>query len=388
MSEPFPEPIEEPAAAHGLPHPWQGSWRRVGLHWDATRSLALLCALVLHLLGMALLTHFSFGRGGGDGDVVFSVDVAKLLPPRFAERSPEPVATKPTETRPQLSAPAAPAAMAPAPLTEPIAPLAPTPLDAETAPEKTTLDAAGGDKFVGFVKDLRQRGMDVVFVFDSTQSMSDVIEEVKRNVRRMMAVLYALVPECRIGVVTYRDKGSAYVTRRRGLTLDRDAVLAFVNSIEVGIGRNAWNVEDWPEAVCQGLADAVHSDWRAQAHKAVIVIGDAPPPEDEEARTLRLAARFRIQQRGIVHTVYIHTISGVNMKASPGQRFNAQTAAAKAQRYSASVQKFFRKLGRAGGGEAIQLTAGDEVVRHLLTLAFGVRWTGDIAKIYQRAGVE
>ena len=241
---------------------------------------------------------------------------------------------------------------------------------------------------MGFIHDLRQRGMDVVFVFDSTTSMEGMIGNVKGNIRRMIAVLHALVPECRLGVVTYRDRGSAYVTRRGPLTDDRDTVLRFVNSIAVGIGKNAAGVEDWPEQMLQGLSDAVHGDWRPRARKAIIIIGDAPPPQEEAVPTLSMAAEFRRRHKGVVHTIYVRTVSADNMKIGPLDAADADRARTKALAYSNEIRHFFAELARAGGGEALQLTEGDEVVRHLLTLAFGVEWTGNIQKIYDRAGVE
>ncbi len=360
----------------------------LGVEPDVTLGIAIACALVVHIVGFMTLSRVRFGRGGMGRDIVMKVDVEKLVPERFAERQPELVETRPLDTTVAATQPIGPAAIAPAA----IADVAEGPVsaglgDPESVPEKEVLDAEEGDKFVGFIQDLRLRGMDVVFVFDSTTSMKDVIEKVKRNVERMVAVLHALVPECRLGVVTYRDKGSEYVTKRRDLTGDRDAVLSFVGGIEVGIGRNAWNVEDWPEAVCQGLTDALHNDWRRRARKAVIVIGDAPPPDDEQERALDLAARFRRQHRGTVHTIYVPTVSADNMKMEPGSRANRKRAAGRALLYSRQIQGFFQRLARAGGGEALQLTAGKEVARHLLTLAFGLEWQGNIEKIYSRAGV-
>jgi len=360
----------------------------LGVEPDVTLGVAIACALIVHIVGFMTLSRVRFGRGGRGRDIVMKVDVEKLVPKRFAERQPELVETRPLDPTIAATPPIAPAAIAPAA----IADVAEGPLlagvdDLESVPEKKVLDAKEGDKFVGFIQDLRLRGLDVVFVFDSTTSMEDVLEKVKRNVERMVAVLHALVPECRLGVVTYRDKGSEYVTRRRDLTSDRDAVLRFVSSIQVGIGRNAWNVEDWPEAVCQGIADALHNHWRRRARKAVIVIGDAPPPDDEQARALDLAARFRRQHRGTVHTIYVPTLSANNMKVEPGARRDRKRAAGRAQLYSRQIEAFFMRLARAGGGEALQLRAEKEVARHLLTLAFGLEWKGNLERIYSRAGV-
>ncbi len=357
--------------------------------WNSTRAFALLCALAIHLVAFVVFSYVQFGGGGGGEDVVLRVDVSKLLPARAPTRPPQPVQTQPKP--PAASGEAEP--LEPKPLEpEPAADAAALPpsaaLDAASGPAKATLGDVGGDKFMGFIQNLRARGMDVVFVFDSTSSMKDVLDQVKADVRRMVAVLHALVPECRLGVVTYRDKGSEYVTRRIRLTDDRDAVMRFVSRIEAGVGRNAEGVEDWPEQVRQGLADAIHSRWRPGARKAIILIGDAPPPDEEVEDALALAAEFRRRERGVVHTIYVATVNADNMtgQALAGQQ--AEEASARALLYSQEIRGFFERLARAGGGEALQLRRGQEVVRHLLTLAFGVEWSGDIQKIYDRAGVK
>lgn len=255
-------------------------------------------------------------------------------------------------------------------------------------PEDKALLGDSGDTFTRFIRDLRQQGMDVIFVFDSTTSMADVITGVKRNIRRMIAVLREWIPECRLGVVVYRDKGAEYVTKRRELTTDHDAVLRFVSSIEVGIGTNAWGVEDWPEAVGQGLADAVHSDWGPRAHKSIIVVGDAPPPAEDLERTLQMAHKFRKSRQGVVHTIYVPTVSVEHMKTNAAEKADSEVTEAKALLYSRQIEHFFRGLARAGDGEALKLTKRDEVARFLLTLAFGVRWTSNIQKACDQAGIE
>ncbi len=354
---------------------------------NSTRAFALLCALTVHMLGLIALSYVQFRGASGGDEVILNVDVAKLLPDKVTKQAPTPVETKPTATEaapiePMQPQPLAPAALAPAPLPPPAA------LNTAPEPPKKALGPEGGDAFMGFVQDLRQRGMDVVFVFDSTTSMGDVIDEVKANIRRMIAVLHKLVPECRLGVVTYRDQGSDYVTKQIPLTADRNALMAFVNAITVGVGRNAEGVEDWPEQVRQGLADAIHSDWRPRARKAIILIGDAPAPESQEDSTVALALSFRRQQHGVVHTIYVRTVSADNMSRKTLTQDELQLARAEAREYSDRIKRFFAWVAKAGGGEALELKGGQEVVRHLLTLAFGVRWSGDIQKIYDRAGVE
>ena len=52
---------------------------------------------------------------------------------------------------------------------------------------------------------MREGGLDIVFVFDSTSSMAEVMRQVKYKIENLIVVFKQLVPTCRVGLVTYRD---------------------------------------------------------------------------------------------------------------------------------------------------------------------------------------
>ena len=57
--------------------------------------------------------------------------------------------------------------------------------------------------------------VDVVFVLDTTGSMSGLIETAKEKIWSIASTMASAqpTPEIRIGLIGYRDKGDAYVTR-------------------------------------------------------------------------------------------------------------------------------------------------------------------------------
>ena len=67
--------------------------------------------------------------------------------------------------------------------------------------------------------------IEVAFVLDSTGSMAGLIEGAKRKIWSIVQELAAgqPQPEIRMGLVAYRDRGDAWVTRRFDLTPDLDA---------------------------------------------------------------------------------------------------------------------------------------------------------------------
>ncbi len=128
---------------------------------------------------------------------------------------------------------------------------------------------------------VEQPRIDVVFVLDTTGSMSDLIEGAKAKIwaiANQMATARPR-PQIRVGLVGYRDRGDEYVTKLTPLTDDLDAVYADLMKFKADGGG------DGPESVNQALNEAVTKfEWskEAQTLKLVYLVGDAPPHMDYE----------------------------------------------------------------------------------------------------------
>ena len=95
--------------------------------------------------------------------------------------------------------------------------------------------------------------LDVVFVLDTTGSMSGLIEGAKQKIWSIASRLASgtPAPRIRVGLVAYRDRGDEYVTRRFELSEDLDAVYANLQGFSAAGGG------DGPEHVGQALGEAV-----------------------------------------------------------------------------------------------------------------------------------
>lgn len=118
--------------------------------------------------------------------------------------------------------------------------------------------------------------VEVVFVLDSTGSMSGLIEGAKEKIWSIANTVVAQkpTPEVRIGLISYRDRGDEYVTRRFDLTDDIDAVFKNLQSFKADGGG------DGPESVNQALDEAVSKmSWSGdrQTTRIVFLVGDFPP---------------------------------------------------------------------------------------------------------------
>jgi Mg-chelatase subunit ChlD len=121
--------------------------------------------------------------------------------------------------------------------------------------------------------------VDVVFVLDTTGSMSGLIQTAKEKIWSIASTMASAqpTPEIRVGLVAFRDRGDQYVTRVVDLSADLDSIYATLMEFQADGGG------DTPESVNQALHDAVHRmSWSdaQQAYRVIFLVGDAPPHMD------------------------------------------------------------------------------------------------------------
>lgn len=121
--------------------------------------------------------------------------------------------------------------------------------------------------------------MEVVFVLDTTGSMSGMIAGAKQKIWAMANKLKSAqpTPEIRFGLVGYRDRHDAYVTKVFGLTSNLDDVYMNLYAFQAEGGG------DEPESVNEALRKAVRDlQWSADPSvlRVIFLVGDARPHMD------------------------------------------------------------------------------------------------------------
>ena len=144
-----------------------------------------------------------------------------------------------------------------------------------------------------------QSRIDVVFVLDTTGSMSGLIQAAREKIWSIATTMASAqsAPAIRVGLIAYRDRGDAYVTRVVDLSSDLDSMYATLMDFQADGGG------DGPESVNQALYDAVHKvSWSQQAgtYKVVFLVGDAPPHMDYQDDVKYPATLSAAKQKGIV----------------------------------------------------------------------------------------
>ncbi len=121
--------------------------------------------------------------------------------------------------------------------------------------------------------------VEVVFVLDTTGSMTDLIQTAKEKIWSIASTMASAqnAPEIRMGLVAYRDRGDEYITHRIDLSSDLDTMYANLMNFKADGGG------DGPESVNQALFEAVNKmSWSQDddTYKAVFLVGDAPAHMD------------------------------------------------------------------------------------------------------------
>ncbi|MCK8502598.1 vWA domain-containing protein [Myxococcus fulvus] len=144
--------------------------------------------------------------------------------------------------------------------------------------------------------------IEVVFVLDTTGSMSGLLEGAKQKIYSIASRIAQgrPTPHLKVGLVAYRDVGDDYVTKRFDLSDDLDTVFANLRRFQAGGGG------DTPEHVGRGLGEAVSKlSWSQDraVMKAIFLVGDAPPAARNDDWDFKHWAQRARDKHIVVNTV-------------------------------------------------------------------------------------
>ena len=125
-------------------------------------------------------------------------------------------------------------------------------------------------------------GLDLCFIVDTTGSMGDDIENVKENMASILEHLAAKTENYRVALIDYRDypersnESEDYPYKiQLYFTSNNESITDAINGLDLGNGG------DSEETVYSALMSAVKLDWRSDAKKVIIILGDAAPLDPE-----------------------------------------------------------------------------------------------------------
>src|SRR5207247_5847595 len=213
--------------------------------------------------------------------------------------------------------------------------------------------------FGRYVGGLRKVGLDVAIVIDSTGSMQNVIDDLKRRMDDLAASMQRLVPTARVGAVTYRDRdddqgarggprqSEAFLVKWTALTFNVKKVQTFLDGIVAEGGG------DWEEAVEDGLEGALRQrEWRADAKKVSILVGSSPPHPQDVSAIKKLMADWR-GKGGVVSTIDVSLMLHEEFERQMARWLHNEDLkeVSPLPAFYREVSDSFGELARAGGGQ-------------------------------------
>ena len=248
--------------------------------------------------------------------------------------------------------------------------------------------ASLGQAFGNYVGTLRKVGLDVAIVVDSTGSMQNVIDDLKRRLGELVATMQRLVPTARIGAVAFRDRDDGnvataprqsedFVVRWSDLTFTPKKVQTFLAGIVAEGGG------DYEEAVKDGLEAAMEKlKWRSDAKKVIIIVGSSPPHQRDVPAIRKLVDEWH-GRGGVVSAIDVSK----RLHEEHERKIHRWLYGEELQEISPlpdfyqQVRESYGQITRSGGGELVTLGQDQALVRHLLALAFGSQWQREVGRV-------
>jgi len=233
-----------------------------------------------------------------------------------------------------------------------------------------------GRGFGDFVGLMQKWGFDVVFVIDATNSMEFVIDQVTDRVRALVGRIQKVVPNARVGIVLYKDRGDDFTVRMASLSFHADKLHSFLGSVQAGGGG------DYEEAVYEGVRTAVQEmDWRRFANRAIVVVPGSPPHKRDIGALEATLKKFHqdggtvhfLDLAELMHRAYQEELHRV-LHGRPPERTTGVPA------FLRENQALFRGFARLGGGELIPVVEATDLTETLMVAAFGPQWRKEVSR--------
>ncbi|MCD4656454.1 MAG: hypothetical protein K8S87_02805 [Planctomycetes bacterium] len=152
---------------------------------------------------------------------------------------------------------------------------------------------------------------DIVLIIDTTSTMGNDIDALKKGVSDITANLSSICRDVRVAVILYRDLpnrlgDTGYITKiQQPFTLFMDEVIANIKKITLNDGSGNFDI---PEAVFEGIMTSLKDlNWSHRAEKRLLILmGDAPPATGQ--KKIKLAKSDKIVDLEVTHEFTIESI--------------------------------------------------------------------------------
>lgn len=171
--------------------------------------------------------------------------------------------------------------------------------------------------------------IDLVFVIDTTASMTPVIRELAVSIRGIVRILQRLVPSVRIGIAAYKDRDTGLPPVITFPLTPTDPYLPRIVGFVESLDASPVGSRTLEEDVHLGLEAATLMRWRSDARQVLVVIGDAAAHAEYQNETFWRARDFvRDNELRSLSTLFVTTPSSLEAGQRARPYFQALAQAA------------------------------------------------------------
>ncbi len=250
-----------------------------------------------------------------------------------------------------------------------------TSINRAATPLITALDDDAYTRLLDYLSTLKQRDLDLVIVMDATASMIPMVNQARAGIDSLILFMSDISRQMRIAFVAYRDHDNEPVWDGHPFTTDITSIRKYLFDLRITGGA------DYPEAVLEGLTACGKLDWNKKAEREVVLVGDAPPHDEDVYQVHALLDGMR--DSGItVNAVHVpmQYPPGMYERLAPPQAEERRTWL---EKYNADTARMFAQLADAGGGKKTELGGADALVPAIMRFTIEEAWWPVFDEFYQ-----
>jgi len=209
--------------------------------------------------------------------------------------------------------------------------------------------------------------VDVVIVIDNTASMGDAIDNVKNNISNLLRDVKKSFPDVRMAVATIADHDSYINDNNRAIndayevqtsfTTDEQKLSQKVESMKiVGMANGRLYDDITEEAYLYGLHQSANMDWRNDATKILIFIGDSNPHEVDAGGDKKRGTQDDLNYQQVIDEIKNHDIHiySIFLDTNHDKRKNYELG-----------KQFFSDIAQESNGEMFEMNRDNEIVSRI-----------------------
>lgn len=226
-----------------------------------------------------------------------------------------------------------------------------------------------------YLGSLRQRDLDLVLVMDATSSMIPMINEARAGVDALILFMNELSRSMRLAFVAYRDHDNEPVWEGERFTNNINTIRDFLFKLRITGGA------DLPEAVCDGICACRQLDWRRDAQRMIVLIGDAPYHADDESKLFR-ELEWHAQNGTVVHTVHVPMAFPRGFLERLPMNVAAQHQLER-DRYNTDTSHAFGRIAAKTNGQSASLADAHRLVPTIMHFTIEPQWHEAFDEFYR-----